>query len=147
MPYPQTSARLLAQEPGRVTAFAAAVFVALTAVVVGFQVALILGAPWGHLTMGGQISGALPIRLRVLVAIQALLLMGLAAIVLASAGVALVELRRISRRLVWVPVAISGLSLALNLATPSEWERLLWSPVALLMLVSSSVVAFTRRAA
>ena len=42
-------------------ASSANLFTALTGSVVAFQLALVAGAPWGGLTQGGRVSGALPI--------------------------------------------------------------------------------------
>lgn len=48
-------------------------------------------------------------------------------------------------RLVWVVVAFAAVSVVLNVMTPSEGERLVWTPVALLLLASSIVVAIEGR--
>ena len=45
-------------------AAAARVFIGLNAVVIAFQLALVAGAPWGALTMGGTFPGQLPTRMR-----------------------------------------------------------------------------------
>lgn len=120
---------------------AASVFVALTSVVIAFQIALACGKPWGHLTMGGRFAGVLPIGMRVAAVAQALLLGLLAAIVLASAQVALPAWEPFAHKAVWVVVAISALTLGMNLATPSAQERRLWAPVAAGIFLSSLVVA------
>jgi hypothetical protein len=43
--------------------------------------------------------------------------------------------------LAWVPVVVSLLSAVMNAATRSRVERRLWLPVAIVMLLSSIVVA------
>jgi hypothetical protein len=43
--------------------------------------------------------------------------------------------------LIWLVVAFSAISVVVNTITPSARERRLWAPVALVMLVSSLVVA------
>jgi hypothetical protein len=123
------------------TNVAAAAFGIVVGVVALFQIALVTGAPWGHLTMGGQNVGRLPPRLRLAVAFQAFMLLGLAAVVLARVGLAFPGLTGPSRGLVWVAVIVSGVSLAANLVTKSKWERRIWAPAALIMLVSSLLVA------
>ena len=45
--------------------------------------------------------------------------------------------------LVWLPVVVSAVSLAMNAASRSAVERRTWVPVALVMLASSLVVALT----
>jgi hypothetical protein len=117
------------------------VYAVLIAVVVVFQIALALGAPWGSYAMGGAYPGQFPPTMRVAALIQAGILLGFAGIVLARAGIALLAWERVSRWLVWVVVAFSVLSLALNLITPSAGERMLWAPVALVLLVCSLLVA------
>jgi len=117
------------------------VYTTLTAIVVGFQIALALGAPWGSFAMGGAFPGQFPPTLRVSAIIQAVILVSLAGIVLARSGVALRKWARASRRIIWVVVAFSAVSLVLNLITPGGGERLLWAPVALTLLVTSLLVA------
>ena len=121
--------------------FFAYLFAFPTLIVVLFQIALAAGMPWGHLAMGGRYPGKFPPNMRIGAVIQGMLLAFLGMIVLSHAGVAFPGLSNLSNILVWVAVAISGISLVLNLITRSKWERILWAPVALLMTVSSLVVA------
>lgn len=113
----------------------------VTVGIVAFQIGLALGAPWGAYAMGGAFPGQFPPPMRVAALVQALLLVALAGVVLARAGVALPRWSRTSRRWIWVAVAFSGLSLILNLITPSPGERMIWAPVAFLLLLCSLVVA------
>ena len=117
------------------------VYTAATAVVVAFQIALALGAPWGAYAMGGAYPGQFPPALRIAALVQAGILIGLAGIVLARAGIALKSWERVARWMVWVAVAFSAVSLLLNLITPSAGERMLWAPVAFALLVCSLMVA------
>lgn len=91
--------------------------------------------------MGGAFPGQFPPPMRVAAAVQAVVLVALAGVVLARAGMALPRWSRASRRWVWVAVGFSSLSLLLNLITPSAGERMIWAPVAFLLLVCSLVVA------
>jgi hypothetical protein len=120
------------------------VYVVATAVVVAFQIALALGAPWGAYAMGGTYPGQFPPAMRVAALVQAGILLGFAGIVLARAGIALRTWERVSWWMIWVVVAFAAVSLVLNLITPSAGERILWAPVALVLLVCSLMVA-TRR--
>ena len=124
--------------------FAALVYAVISVGVIAFQVALAAGAPWGAYAMGGAFPGQFPLELRVAALVQAVILAGLALVVLARAGIVLPRWSRTSRWLVWVVVAFSGLSLVLNLITPSAGERAIWAPVALIMLVSSVTVAISK---
>jgi hypothetical protein len=106
-----------------------------------FQVALALGAPWGAYAMGGRFPGRFPPAMRVGALIQAALLVLTAVVVLSAAGLVLPELSRSAPWLIWIVVAFSGVSLVLNAITQSAGERRIWVPVALVMLVSSLIVA------
>jgi len=127
---------------------ASAILYAITsAVVVAFQIALAAGAPWGMYAMGGAFPGQFPPALRIAALIQAALLVGMAAVVLARAELVLAAWSRAARWLIWVVVGFSALSLVLNLITPSAGERAIWAPIAFLLLISSAVVAFTNSSA
>jgi hypothetical protein len=120
---------------------AAVVFAILTIVVIGFQIALALGAPWGEYAMGGNNRGTLPPAMRIAALVQAIILTILALGVLQRAGVVDVPLLRDLPWLIWVAVAFSAVSLVLNAISRSAGERRIWVPVALLMLGSSLLVA------
>lgn len=113
----------------------------MSGAVVAFQLALALGAPWGSYAMGGAFPGSYPPAMRAGAVVQALLIASLAAIVLARAGIALPSWSATSRKLVWLVVALMTVALVLNLITPSGGERAVWAPVALVLLLSSLVVA------
>jgi hypothetical protein len=122
---------------------AATLYAIVSLAVVAFQVALAAGAPWGAYAMGGAFPGQFPPPLRVAALVQAALLVGLAAIVLARAGLILPGWSRASRWLIWFVVAFAVVSFILNLITPSVGERAIWAPVAFLLLISSVAVAFS----
>lgn len=125
------------------TLIAAYVFAFTTAVSVLFQIALALGAPWGHLAMGGRFPGKFPPAMRVLALVQAVVLAMLAVIVTIKARLALADFYTFSETATWAVFAISVLSLIMNLATPSRRERMLWAPVAFVLALSSLVVALS----
>jgi hypothetical protein len=101
-------------------------------------------APWGAYAMGGAFPGQFPLELRVAAVVQAVILALLALVVLARAGIALPQWSRASRWLIWVVLALSTISLVLNIITPSADERAIWAPVALVMLICSVVVAVSK---
>jgi hypothetical protein len=123
------------------SSIAAIAFTALSTVTVLFQLALVCGAPWGEVTMGGRYRGALPRRIRVAPALSAVLIVGFAAVVLARAGMAFVDLHNLSTKLIWVVVAYCVVGSLVNYITPSKRERALWFPVVAVMLACSLVVA------
>ena len=124
-----------------IPAAAAIAFAATTALVVAFQAALALGAPWGAYAMGGAIRGRMPPPLRVAAVVQGLLLIGVALIVLADAALVSVGLVNAWPWLTWIPVAVSAIAVVLNGSTRSRGERRIWLPVSLVLLVSSLAVA------
>jgi len=120
---------------------AAHVFTLCAAGVIAFQVALVGGAPWGELTQGGGVSGALAAPARVVAAVSALLLLAMAFVVRARAGLLTAPRACRLARFVWLVVAYCALGVVANAATPSAAERRLWLPVVLVMLICSLRVA------
>lgn len=109
-------------------------FAALSAIVMLFHAAAILGAPVGHLTMGGRWPGVLPPAARVL-SMLSLGVIGLtAAVVLARAEVIRWTLPRWSLRAVLVYLT---LGILMHIATPSSAERKLWLPVIVMLTMSA----------
>jgi hypothetical protein len=106
-----------------------------------FQLALAAGAPWGHLAMGGRFPGRFPPAMRVSALVQVAIYAVMAAVVFARAGIALEGWRDVSRIGAWIVVAVSAVAVVLNLITPSKWERILWVPVAVVMLAAALRVA------
>lgn len=125
------------------TAVAAILFAVVTVGAILFQIALALGAPWGQYAMGGKYPGQYPAAMRVGAVGQAALLAALVVFVLSDVGLVLPSMARAIPSLIWLVVAFSGLSLVLNAISPSKGERRIWVPVALVMLISSLVVAVT----
>ena len=119
----------------------AVVYALITGLVVAFQAALALGAPWGQYAMGGAFPGRMPTPLRIAALAQGIVLAALAMIVLADAGLANVALLDDWPWLIWVPVAVSAVAVVLNASTRSQGERRIWLPVAIVLLLSSLGVA------
>lgn len=123
---------------------AALLYTLVTTGVIVFQIALAAGAPWGAYALGGAYPGQFPPAMRIAALVQGVLLGGMAAIVLARAGLILPRWTHAARRLVWGIVGLTAVSLVLNLITPSAGERALWAPVAAVLLFSSATVAFNK---
>lgn len=115
--------------------------------VVAFQIALAAGAPWGAYAMGGASPGQLPPAMRIGVVVQAALLIGMATVILARAGLILPGWGLAARWLVWLVVTLTAVSLVLNLITPSAGERAIWAPTLALLLLTSLIVAFSSSSA
>ena len=125
------------------TTAAALLFAIVAAGTVAFQLALALGAPWGAYAMGGRFPGRFPMPMRVAAVVQAALLGVLGLIVLSRAGLAVASLSEAFPWLIWLAVGFSAVSLVLNAITPSAGERRIWLPMAVVMLLSSLVVALS----
>lgn len=97
--------------------------------VIAFQIALIVGAPWGRITQGGQHEGALPLTGRLAAAISVVLLLAMALAILSAAG----GWPAWPKWIGWVAVGLNGVVMALNWATPSSAERKLWGPISSIM--------------
>lgn len=121
---------------------AAKIFGGLVAMVILFQLALALGAPWGGMAMGGAFPGVYPPPMRLAAVLQAFVLGGFGLVVLARAGLVVLGWRPF--RLAWLVVALMALGVILNVITPSPLERAIWVPVTILMFVSSLRVAVSR---
>ncbi|PUB17329.1 hypothetical protein [Yoonia sediminilitoris] len=98
--------------------------------VIGFQVALIVGAPWGRLTQGGQVDGALPLSGRIIAALSIAILAAIALALLSADG----YWPYWPRWTAWPAVAVIFVSTVLNWITPSVAERKLWGPIMTVIL-------------
>ncbi len=121
------------------------VYALLTAFVCAFHLAMIAGAPWGHLTMGGRWPGRLPMEGRISAGVSALLLIGLLGLVAARAGLVdpdgpLVALLHLPVWSFWLVPAWLALGVVLHILTPSKAERLLWLPVLIGLLGAALTV-------
>ncbi|SEJ19393.1 hypothetical protein [Demequina mangrovi] len=106
-----------------------------------FQVALAAGAPWGEAAWGGTHRGTLPVRLRVGSAFSALVLCGMAAAVLAGAGVIGDGRTTAITVVLWVIVGFLALTMLGNLASRSPRERAVFGPISSLLLAGAVIVA------
>lgn len=124
----------------------ARIFVSLLAVVAAFQLCLALGLPWGSFAMGGAYPGVYPPEMRIAALVQIPLLALVGAVVLSRAGLAMPSWAPASRWLIWLIVALFGVAVILNLITPSEVERMIWAPVAIILFATALHVAVATRA-
>lgn len=120
----------------------AIVAVLLVVVVVIFQIALALGAPFGRAAWGGRHDGALPPRLRIASGVSALIIYPLIAVaVLEVSGVADWDVVPWSDSAVmWALTGLFVLGGLANLASRSPRERY-WAPVSLAIAICCAIVA------
>jgi hypothetical protein len=109
-----------------------------------FQLALIFGAPWGEYTMGGQTKGKLPVQGRVTAGISILVLILMAQSLLAKYGTGIIAgwPDALITVLVWLTFAYAVLGFVMNWLTRSKKERMVWGPVATVLLVLVSLAVF-----
>ena len=122
---------------------AAKIYAVFTLIVIAFQLALAAGAPWGSISMGGKFPGVYPKKMRIAAIFMGAFLGLQALIVAVSAGWIYPEWQTAISRLIWMVVVINVLGFLMNLITPSRWERIIWSPVALVFLLCSVLVAWS----
>ena len=106
--------------------------------VIGFQVALILGAPWGRVTQGGQVEGPLPTRGRIIAALSIAILTAIAMALLSADG----RWPNWPNWTAWCAIAVLSISTVLNWITPSSAERKLWGPIMTLMLTLAIAIVW-----
>ncbi len=107
-------------------------------VIVVFHIAMLLGAPWGHLTMGGLYKGRYTGARKLLSLAQFAVIAVLAIVVAGAAG--FIGWTPPGWAL-WLVLAVSGLSVLANGATPSAPERQIWLPVTLVMFFAVLALA------
>lgn len=121
---------------------AAFILVAVQIIVSLFQLALVLGAPMGEYTLGGQTQGKLSIKLRVVSAISLLVNLAIAGHYLAQTGTIQTllpsDLNQIAN---WGLVVFTASGLVMNSISRSKKERNMWVPVLLLSLTCAVIVA------
>lgn len=118
--------------------------------VAAFQVAVVLGTPWGKYTQGGGTSSALPASERIVAAVSCLLSILMTGAILARAGGG--PMRRLPPRVVtvlaWITTVLAVITVVLNVITRSTAERAIWAPISIvLLLLVATVMVTTRRGA
>lgn len=88
-----------------------------------FQAGLAMGAPWGRVAYGGQRPGRLPTSYRAVSAVAAVGYAAAAGTLATGSGSDLAR-----RRLLTAVGGFTGVGVAMNGASRSRPERLLWTP-------------------
>lgn len=112
-------------------------------IVVLFQLALALGAPWGEYAMGGKYPGKFPPKIRVAAVIQLLILVAFGIIGMIRSGLILSSFYDFSAKAIWFVVGFFVLGTFMNLITPSKKERNIWAPITFILLLTSLRLALS----
>ena len=104
--------------------------------VIGFQIALILGAPWGRITQGGQVDGPLPLSGRLIAAVSIVILICMALAILSTAG----RWPGWPAWTAWAALGMNAVMMILNWITPSVPERRLWGPITTVLFAMALAV-------
>lgn len=115
-------------------------FSCLITIIILFQIALSLGAPWGSASMGGKFPGVYPTKMRFVAVINAFILFGILSIALSHTNTYFLFLNPISTIGIWFVVAFFIFETIINMITPSKIERI-WAPVCLLLFITSLIMA------
>lgn len=109
-------------------------------VIIIFHICLMIGKPWGHLTMAGRFQGELPFKMKIFSGVSILILFFIATIVEIGSG-NFIFISRDSRYMVLILALIFNVvQTILHIITPSKWERILWLPIILIMLCSNVMI-------
>lgn len=135
-------------DPTALPRVAAIVALVLFALLIVFQLALALGAPWGRAAYGGQNTGVLPPQFRVASAVAVVVWALVALVVARRGGLPVWSPLPVSWLpvVVWIVVGLLVIAVVMNAITPSALERAIWLPFALLLLASTLTVAIAARA-
>lgn len=128
--------------------WAAAAATVVLALVLVFQLLLVAGAPFGGAAWGGR-HRVLPVALRAASAVAVVVIVLMAWVILARAGLVPPGAEPVAVRVAtWVFVAFFGLNTLANAASTSPVERFVMTPatvfmVACLIIVATSTVGST----
>mgnify|MGYP001286134683 CR=1 FL=1 len=119
----------------------------LFALLILFQLALALGAPWGRAAYGGQHAGVIPTQFRIASVVAIVVWTGVALLVARRAGFEVWSPLPVSWLpvVIWIIVGLLVIAVIMNAITPSALERAIWLPFSLLALASTVTVAITAR--
>lgn len=106
-----------------------------------FQLSLALGAPLGRFAWGGQHSGVLPTGYRIGSAVSILIYAVLAVVALDSGGVLDVLPEGATPVAMWIVFGYLALGVLMNAVSRSKAERLVMTPVALVLAILALILA------
>lgn len=114
----------------------------LLVLLAAFQLALVLGAPWGRFAWGGQ-QRILPTRFRRASVVSIVIYAGIAVTMLNRSGVISLIPDPLSVVVAWVVFAYFCLGIVLNAISRSKPERFTMGPVCLVLALLSLVICLS----
>ena len=118
----------------------AILYVLIIVFIVLFQLCLIFGAPWGHITQGGRYEGSLPLTSRVAALSSVPILICMGASITSAAGLSPYWEGWTG----YAAIVMQTLSTTFNWITPSQKERLLWGPITSIMFLLAAYIVFMK---
>lgn len=114
--------------------------------IVGFQLALAFGAPWGRAAYGGATERPTE-KMRVSSAVASVVWTFIALVTLRRGGhpVPRVLPEPALPWVSWIAVGLVAVGSVLNIITPSRLERMIWAPVTLVLLVATTATELAAR--
>lgn len=107
-----------------------------------FQIAIVLGAPLGEYSYGGQNPGILKLPFRIASVFSALVMFAIAGHYLAQLGIFTPLLDQAGNSIAnWGFAVFAGLSAIANNITRSQKEKRLWGGTTIAMLLAAVIVA------
>ena len=123
-------------------AFAAGFLVFAYVATALFQIAIVLGAPLGEYSYGGQNPGVLKLPFRIASVFSALVMFAIAGHYLAQLGVLTPLLDQAGNSIAnWGFAVFAGLSAIANNITRSQKEKRLWGGTTIAMLLAAVILA------
>ena len=123
-------------------AFAAGFLVFAYVATALFQIAIVLGAPLGEYSYGGQNPGILKLPFRIASVFSALVMFAIAGHYLAQLGIFTPLLDQAGNSIAnWGFAVFAGLSAIANNITRSQKEKRLWGGTTIAMLLAAVIVA------
>lgn len=120
--------------------YAAYIYIFLATIICFWQIALILGAPLGEYTMGGQEKGELSPKKKKLALISLILALFYIFNILSEAGLIFTNFKFVTNYTIWCVLFLNFLTLIGNTITKSKKERILWLPITLLMFICILII-------
>ncbi len=112
-------------------------------ILIAFHICLILGKPWGHLTMAGKFRGELPAKMKMFSGLSILILFSVSLMVEIGSGNIVFGSQNLRQKLLISAIGFNIIQTILHIITPSKWERILWLPIISIMLICSLMIFFS----